>query len=61
MIGAGFSKNDVPNMSTNKKFLTWNELGDVFYEKLYNEKPGNNDKAMKYIVFTIMPMLLCYI
>lgn len=30
MIGAGLSKNAVPNMPTNKKFLTWNELGDFF-------------------------------
>lgn len=49
MIGAGFSKNAVPNMPTNKKFLTWNELGDVFYEKLYNHKPESNERYLNVL------------
>lgn len=36
MVGAGFSKN------ASSKFPSWNELGDIFYEKLYGEKPASN-------------------
>ncbi|NVC65224.1 SIR2 family protein, partial [Vibrio sp. 05-20-BW147] len=36
MVGAGFSKN------ASSKFPSWNELGDIFYEKLYGEKPESN-------------------
>ena len=39
MVGAGFSKNAVQNTPTNKKFLDWNALGDVFYERIYGKKP----------------------
>lgn len=49
MIGAGFSKNAVPNMPTNKKFLTWNELGDVFYKKLYNKEPDKNERYLNVL------------
>ena len=34
MVGAGFSKNAVKIKNTDKKFLSWNELADLFYEKL---------------------------
>lgn len=33
MVGAGFSKN------ASSDFPDWNDLGDVFYEKLYSEPP----------------------
>jgi hypothetical protein len=33
MVGAGFSKN------ASRDFPDWNDLGDVFYEKLYSEPP----------------------
>lgn len=39
MVGAGFSKNAVKIKNTDKKFLSWNELGDLFYVKLNGKKP----------------------
>lgn len=39
MVGAGFSKNAVKVKNTDKKFLNWNELGDLFYEKIYGHRP----------------------
>lgn len=39
MIGAGFSKNAVKAAATDKQFLNWNELGDVFYKKIYGKVP----------------------
>lgn len=47
MVGAGFSKNAVKMKNTDKKFLNWNELGDLFYEKLYGEKP--DEKTGHYL------------
>ncbi|MBF8276901.1 MAG: SIR2-like domain protein [Candidatus Brocadiaceae bacterium] len=35
MVGAGFSKN------AHSSFPSWEELGDLFYEKAYEQKPGN--------------------
>ena len=37
MVGAGFSKNAIPNTSSCKSFSTWDELGDAFFEKLYGK------------------------
>ena len=39
MIGAGFSKNAEAIMPTDKKFLDWNSLGDVFFKKLHGRAP----------------------
>ena len=39
MVGAGFSKNAVKTTATDKCFLNWNELGDIFYEKIYGRTP----------------------
>lgn len=39
MVGAGFSKNAIKVKNTDKQFLSWNELGDLFYEKLNGKKP----------------------
>ena len=39
MVGAGFSKNAVKTTTTDKYFLNWNELGDVFYKKIYGRTP----------------------
>ena len=39
MVGAGFSKNAVKTATTDKYFLNWNELGDVFYKKIYGRTP----------------------
>ena len=42
MVGAGFSKNAVKIKNTEKRFLNWNELGDLFYEKIYSHKPNES-------------------
>lgn len=39
MVGSGFSKNANPCRSTEKKFLDWGQLGDIFYKKLYGKLP----------------------
>ena len=39
MIGAGFSKNAIPNSPYTNTFSDWNELGDIFFEKLNGKKP----------------------
>ena len=45
MVGAGFSKNAISSSSCCKKFPDWNELGDLFYKKLYENdaNPPNKD------------------
>ena len=43
MIGAGFSKNSYNG------FPDWNELGDVFYEKVHREKPDNKSKYLNVL------------
>ncbi|HAC21358.1 MAG TPA: hypothetical protein DCF91_04565 [Porphyromonadaceae bacterium] len=45
MVGAGFSKNAQKANYSTKSFPTWNELGDIFYEKLYAQKPNATDRA----------------
>ncbi len=40
MVGAGFSKNSVPNNPACKKFPDWSELGDLFYTKVHGKQPG---------------------
>lgn len=40
MVGAGFSKNAEKVAVTDKKFLNWNELSDLFYETIYDENGG---------------------
>jgi hypothetical protein len=50
MVGAGFSRNAVPNGEARPQFPTWVELGDAFYEKLYDgEDNGGVDKKKKYL------------
>lgn len=49
MVGAGFSKNADKNMPTDKTFLNWNELGDLFYEKVHGEKPGEEVKYLNVL------------
>ncbi len=44
MIGAGFSKNAQPSNSCVKRFPSWNELGDVFMQKLKG-KVEDGDRA----------------
>ena len=40
MVGAGFSKNAEKISITDKKFLEWNELSDLFYETVYGKDEG---------------------
>ncbi len=44
MVGSGFSKNAEKIGVTENKFLDWNQLSDIFYEKVYgdSEYPGKN-------------------
>jgi hypothetical protein len=46
MIGSGFSKNAIKTNTDVKDFPLWNDLGDIFFEKLYNKKPGKNQKYL---------------
>lgn len=48
MVGAGFSKNAKQVRYTTKKFLQWNELGDIFYKKIYGKKPSEEKKPTYY-------------
>jgi len=43
MVGAGFSKNAIRNSANSKPFLNWNELADIFYEKLNGHKPKTDE------------------
>lgn len=43
MVGAGFSKNAIRNSTMSKPFLSWNELADVFYERLHSGRPNPTD------------------
>lgn len=40
MVGAGFSKNAKKITATDKRFLDWKELSDLFYASLYEEDGG---------------------
>ncbi len=48
MVGSGFSKNAQPCCHTEKHFLNWNQLGDIFYKKLYGKFPGEEDIPCYY-------------
>ncbi|TPE43318.1 anti-phage defense-associated sirtuin Dsr2 [Pontibacter mangrovi] len=40
MVGAGFSKNGLKSDPTKRDIPNWNQLGDIFYEKIYGCKPN---------------------
>lgn len=40
MVGAGFSRNADKKYSTNREFLDWKKLSDLFYDKLYEDGAG---------------------
>lgn len=40
MVGAGFSKNATKISITDKQFLNWNELSDLFYDNIYDNNSG---------------------
>ena len=43
MVGAGFSRNAKPVSSTCAAFPSWQELGDIFFEKLYGRCPSQSN------------------
>lgn len=49
MVGAGFSKNAVCNSSETKGFPDWNQLGDIFFEKLHGKKPEDTDRYLNVL------------
>lgn len=49
MVGAGFSKNAEKITQTDKKFLDWNALGDVFFEKVNGHKPTSKDQYLNVL------------
>lgn len=49
MVGAGFSKNAEAILQTDKKFLDWNGLGDVFYHKTHGKEPGNDTQYLNVL------------
>lgn len=49
MVGAGFSKNAEKITQTDKKFLDWNALGDVFFEKVNGHKPGKDNQYLNVL------------
>ena len=46
MVGAGFSRNAKKSDPTKKDFPTWNQLGNIFYEKIYGQDP---DEKQHYL------------
>jgi hypothetical protein len=46
MVGSGFSENATGG-SKSRSFPAWNELGDIFYEKIY--KTSANKKEKEYL------------
>lgn len=49
MIGAGFSKNAEAILQTEKEFLDWNGLGNVFYKKTHGEEPGKDAQYLNVL------------
>ena len=46
MVGAGFSKNATPVVGGKNQFPTWNELCEVFFEKVNGQKPSGQTKFL---------------
>lgn len=49
MVGAGFSKNAKKITQTNKVFLDWNSLGDIFFEKVNGHKPALDNQYLNVL------------
>lgn len=49
MVGAGFSKNAEAILPTDKKFLDWNGLGNVFYRKTHGKNPGSEAQYLNVL------------
>lgn len=43
MVGAGFSKNAEKLTVTDKRFLNWNELSDMFYDLIHGDENGGKE------------------
>ena len=49
MVGAGFSRNAKPVLSTSAPFPDWRELGDKFYRKLHGRPPGEEARYLSLL------------
>ena len=47
MVGAGFSKN------ASAGFPDWNQLGDIFYEKIHGNKPDDKKRYLNVLNLTL--------
>ena len=53
MVGAGFSRNAKKNSSTSKSFPDWDELGNIFYDKVngvISEPKNCNDSKYRNVL-----------
>ena len=46
MVGSGFSRNAKPHGHPDPNFPDWSQLGDLFYEKLYDKRPDANNRYL---------------
>jgi len=49
IVGAGFSLNSIKNNTSNNVFPDWKKLGDIFYEKIHNKKPANQEHYLNVL------------
>ena len=49
MVGAGFSRNANPVGPKSASFPDWQDLGDIFYKKLYCRLPGKEARYMNLL------------
>ena len=50
MVGSGFSKNaKTKNKALEKIFPDWNQLGDIFYEKIHGRLPNSNVRYLNVL------------
>jgi len=49
MVGAGFSKNAKKGNPTAKDFPDWSQLGNIFFERIYGEKPRRDQHYLNIL------------
>jgi hypothetical protein len=49
MVGAGFSRNAIKSDPTKKDIPNWNQLGEIFYEKIYKKSPDANQNFLNVL------------
>lgn len=49
MVGAGFSRNARPVGSTSNSLPDWQELGDIFFDKLYRRAPSEDSRYLNVL------------